>query len=117
MAPPPRPHPLTQLSLKESHKARDIVLQLHSKSLVSFRTISLEEPPKVELQKFLEIEHNGALNASTPYPKRVSRVSYDVIGSNKIPQYHESLVDVEEGVEISREIVSTAHHASLTLYV
>ncbi|KAG4035140.1 hypothetical protein MFRU_002g04840 [Monilinia fructicola] len=115
MAPPPRPHPLTQLSLKESHKARDIVLQLHSKSLVSFRTISLEEPPKVELQKFLEIEHNGALNASTPYPKRVSRVSYDVIGSNKIPQYHESLVDVEEGVEISREIVSTAHHASLTL--
>ncbi|KAA8574817.1 hypothetical protein EYC84_004064 [Monilinia fructicola] len=75
-----------------------------------------EEPPKVELQKFLEIEHNGALNASTPYPKRVSRVSsYDVIGSNKIPQYHESLVDVEEGVEISREIVSTAHHASLTL--
>ncbi|RAL61795.1 hypothetical protein DID88_002858 [Monilinia fructigena] len=96
MAPPPRPHPLTQLSPEESQKARD------------------RNHPKAELQKFLEIEHNGALNASTPYPKRASRVCYDVIGSNKIPQYHESLVDVEEGVEVSSEIVSTAHHASLT---
>lgn len=113
----PKPHPLTQLSLPESHKARDTILHLHSSSLVSFRTISLEEPPKAELQKFLEIEHSGALNASTLYPKRIARVAYDVIGSSKIPQYHESLVDVEEGVEVEREMVSARHHASLTLYV
>ncbi|CAD6442153.1 92037083-fbfe-43d0-a3a1-22c901f4ee68 [Sclerotinia trifoliorum] len=114
-APSTRPHPLTQLSIIEAHRARDIVIGLHSGSLVSFRTIFLEEPPKAELQKFLEIEHNGDLNASTVYPKRVARVMYDVIGGSKIPKYQESLVDVEEGVEISREIVDTKHHARLTL--
>lgn len=117
VSPKSRPYPLKQLPLEEPHKARGIILHLHSKSLVSFRTISVEEPPKAELQRFLEIERNGALNTSTTYPKRLSRVAYDVIGSSKIPQYLESLVDVEEGVEISREIGYTAHHASLTLYV
>ncbi|QSZ37572.1 hypothetical protein DSL72_008670 [Monilinia vaccinii-corymbosi] len=111
---PSRPHPLTQLSLEESNTARDVILHLHPKALVYFRTISLEEPPKAELQKFLQLEHDGALDASAPYPKRVSRVTYDVIGSNKTPQYHESLVDVEEEVEISREIVK-GQHSSMTL--
>ncbi|KAF7958424.1 hypothetical protein EAE96_001972 [Botrytis aclada] len=116
MAPPTsRPHPLTQLSLPESNIARDTILAVHKPALISFRTIALEEPRKAELQEFLAIEHAGALDASTPYPKRIARVTYDVIGSSKIPQYHESLVDVEESVEVDREVVSESHHAMLTL--
>lgn len=109
-------HPLAQLSVKESHRARDVILRLHDKAILDFRTISLEEPAKAELTKFLEAEHNGTLTSSTTRPKRVARVSYDIIGNNRIPQYHESLVDIEKGAEISRELISTAHHASLTLY-
>jgi Cu2+-containing amine oxidase len=110
-----KPHPLAQLSVEEAHRARDVVLRLNDKAIIDFRTISLEEPAKAELSKFLEAEHNGTLTSSTPLPKRVARVTYDIIGNNKIPQYYESLVDIEESAEISRELVSTAHHASLTL--
>lgn len=118
MAPPTsRPHPLTQLSLPESNIARDTILAAHKPALVSFRTIALEEPLKAELQKFLALEHAGALDASTAYPKRLARVAYDVIGSSKIPKYHESLVDVEESVEVNRDVVDEMQHAALTLYV
>jgi primary-amine oxidase len=89
-----KPHPLAQLTIEEAHRARDVVLHLHDKAIIDFRTISLEEPAKAE---------------------RVARVNYDIIGNNKIPQYHESLIDIEESAEISRELISTAHHASLTL--
>jgi primary-amine oxidase len=110
-----KPHPLAQLTIEEAHRARDVVLHLHDKAIIDFRTISLEEPAKAELSKFLEAEHSGTLTSSTPLPKRVARVNYDIIGNNKIPQYHESLIDIEESAEISRELISTAHHASLTL--
>ncbi|KAK6613543.1 copper amine oxidase [Botrytis cinerea] len=108
MAPPTsRPHPLTQLSLPESNIARDTILAAHKPALVSFRTIALEEPLKAELQKFLALEHAGALDASTAYP----RDSQD----SKIPKYHESLVDVEESVEVNRDVVDEMQHAALTL--
>ncbi|PQE33946.1 Copper amine oxidase 1 protein [Rutstroemia sp. NJR-2017a WRK4] len=110
-----KPHPLAQLSVEEAHRARDVVLRLHAKAIIDFRTISLEEPAKAELSKFLEAEHNGTFTSSTPLPKRVARVTYDIIGNNRIPQYYESLIDIEESAEISCELVSTAHHASLTL--
>ena len=112
------PHPREQLTISESKRARDGSRRAHKDAVIDFRTISLEEPPKAQLQKFLEIEHSGNLQPSTPRPDRLARVAYDVIGSDKIPVYHESLIDVQNGVEVGHEVIDAKHHhAALSLYV
>lgn len=110
-----KPHPLEQLSIREAHQARDLVRAQHKNVVIDFRTISLEEPPKVELQKFLALEHSNALSSSSPRPVRLGRVHYDVIGASKVPEYHETVVDILSGKIVSHEMVNSAHHASLTL--
>jgi primary-amine oxidase len=110
------PHPLEQLTIAECNQARDFVRRSHKDAVIDFRTISLEEPPKAQLQKFLEIEHSGKLGSNTSRPDRLARVSYDVIGDDKIPQFHESIIDVRNGVEVSHEIIDAKHHAALTMY-
>lgn len=109
-------HPLEQLKISECNQARDVVRGMHREAVISFRTISLEEPPKAQLQKFLEIEHSGNLQPDTSRPGRLARVSYDVIGINKIPVFHESVVDVCNGIEVAHEIIDAKHHAPLTMY-
>jgi len=111
------PHPLEQLTISECNQARDFVRHTHPDTVIDFRTISLEEPPKAQLQKFLDIEHSGSLQPNTTRPDRLARISYDVIGSDKIPVFHESVVDVRNGVQIGHEIIDSKHHAPLTLYV
>ena len=112
------PHPLEQLTLSESNRARDVIRRAHKDAVIDFRTISLEEPLKAQLQKFLEIEHGGSLGPSTLRPDRLARVAYDVIGNDKIPVYHESLIDIRNGIEVSHEVIDAEHHhASLTLCV
>ena len=112
-----RPHPLQQLTLDECARARQVVLRSCKTSLVDFRTISLEEPAKSQFQPFLQLEHKGLVEVDSPRPARLARVQYDVVGTDKIPVYRESVVDVEREVEVSNEIIDTAHHASLTLFV
>lgn len=112
------PHPLEQLRLDEAARARDVVVRSRNSGprvVIDFRQIALEEPPKLELQRFLEIEHTTGVNASTPRPPRLARVHYDVIGGDKIPRYHESVVDVNQAKELSYEAVSSTYHASLTM--
>ena len=111
------PHPLEQLTIAESKQARDVVLRSHNLSVIDFRTISLEEPPKAQLQKFLEVEHSGNLHPSTPRPDRLARVTYDVIGGDKIAVYNESVIDVRNSVEVGHETIDAQHHAALTMYV
>lgn len=110
------PHPLEQLNISESNIARDVVLRAHEKSVIDFRIIALEEPPKVQLQQFLDIENSSDLQSNTSRPNRIARVTYDVIGQDKIPTYHESLVDVGKEIEVAHEVIDTQHHVSLTLY-
>ncbi|PVH72875.1 hypothetical protein DL98DRAFT_520269 [Cadophora sp. DSE1049] len=109
------PHPLIPLSIEESHRARDIVLGSHKSSIIDFRAISLEEPPKAELQPFLDLENAGELQLSTPRPARLARANYDVIGRDKIAKYCESLIDVQKGTIISQTVVEKPAHAALTL--
>jgi len=113
----PRPHPLAPLSVTEAHVARDVILQFHDKSVLDFRTISLEEPPKVELQPFLDAEAAGTLKPSITRPARLARITYDVVAENKVFKYYESLVDVSTAKLIGQELVDSAHHAPLTLSV
>ena len=101
------PHPLEQLTILECNQARDFVRRTHSDAVIDFRTISLEEPQKAQLQKFLDIEHSGSLRSDTPRPDRLARVSYDVIGSDKIPIFYETVVDVRNGIQIGHEIIDS----------
>jgi primary-amine oxidase len=108
------PHPLDMLSLSEVEMARQVIIDANRNKVIDFREIFLQEPPKEELKPFLDLEHAGHLNANTPRPARLAKVQCDVFGSNKVPEFHESIVDVEKRIRVSHEVV-TAHHASLTL--
>ncbi|KAK5949990.1 hypothetical protein OHC33_008951 [Knufia fluminis] len=106
------PHPFDQLSFEETQRARDIILKLHPDTAIFFRYIFLEEAPKAEVKKYLEAEHAG----KTPDPlNRRAMVMYDVIDSDKVPVYNESVVDVTSGKRLDHNVVGKEFHASLTV--
>lgn len=108
------PHPLDQLSIAESEKARQIVISTRGRdTALQFRSIHLEEPLKHELFPFLEAENAGKLTVSTFRPARVARIQYDVIKADKTHEYTESLVDINSGRENVR-VVDKKHQASIT---
>lgn len=110
------PHPLQQLSVAEAIKAKEILISEHDKDeVLIIREIFLQEPPKVELQKFLQLEHSGSLTESSPRPARQAACQYDVVGSDKIPYFHESVIDIEKGVRTKHEVIGKEQHAPLKL--
>lgn len=109
------PHPLRQLSIEETNIARDVVLSLHEGVVIEFREIFLQEPPKAELIKFLELEHSGQVSGQTARPARLAKVQYDVIGGSKLPVFHESIVDIPRKERVAHEIVKSDYHAALTV--
>lgn len=110
-------HPLAILSEAETNLARDVVKNAHPNTVIDFREIFLQEPPKAQLLEFLAVEHAGRLSPTTPRPPRLALCQYDVIGADRIPQFHESLVDVVFRTRVKHTIVGKQHHASLTLLV
>lgn len=108
-------HPLAILSEGETNLARDVVKATHPNTVIDFREIYLQEPPKAQLLEFLAVEHGGRLSPTTPRPPRLALCQYDVIGSDRIPQFHESVVDVVARSRIKHTVVGKQHHASLTL--
>lgn len=108
-------HPFQILSQEETSRARDIVLAQHDNEVVDFREIYLKEPAKADMVAFLELEHAGQLSSTSPRPARLAKCQYDVIGSDKIPYYHESIVDVDNGTRVKHEIIGKQHQAALTL--
>ena len=110
------PHPLDQLSVLESDRAREVILKAGGSNVaIQFRSIALEEPPKKELCHFLDLEHTGRLTAHTPRPARLAKVQYDVVRGDKSYEYIESWVDVVKGQEVEQRVVDKAHQAALTL--
>lgn len=113
MAPP---HPLSSLSIDETNAARDVILKAHDGASVYFRIISVLEPPKAELTRFLDAEHSGRLSPSTPRPARTAEVKYDAIEKgSKVPVYQEAWVDIDQRKVVKHDLISTEFHASLTL--
>jgi len=108
------PHPLDILSIEETAEARDIVASFHRDAVLSFREIYLEEPPKRQLIEFLAAEHAGK---DAVRPNRTALVQYDVVESDRIPHYHESVIDLDEKKRISHAVVDENQHAGLTMYV
>jgi primary-amine oxidase len=112
MAPP---HPLQNLSTREIDEAREILLSQHNDQVISFREIFLDEPAKIELVAFLELEHSGHLTPSSPRPSRRAKCQYDVIDGDKVPEYHESIIDITNRCRAQHEVIGKEHHASLTM--
>lgn len=110
-------HPLSQLSELETTIARDVVVNSHPDKVIFFREIYLQEPAKAELIPYLELEHSGKLSPTTPRPQRLAKCQYDVVGGDREPEYHESVVDVELKKNVNHVVVGKEHHAPLTLYV
>ena len=106
-------HPFDPLSLEEVEVARQVILDANDGSLIDFREIYLLEPAKDLMKQFLETEHAGKLDDSTPRPPRLAKVQFDVVGPNKKFEFHQSSVDVQKKEQVSHQIIDTAHHASL----
>lgn len=109
------PHPLSQLSLEETALARDVIRQSHPDTLLNFRVIFLLEPPKAEVEAYLELEHSGKLNASSQRPARLAQAWYDVIGSSRVPQYHETVVDLRTANITEKKVIDATSQASLSM--
>lgn len=108
-------HPLSILSQAETNVARDVVKAVHPDTVINFREIYLQEPPKARVQEFLALEHAGRLSPTTPRPSRLAFCQYDVIGADRVPQFHESVVDVGARTTVKHTVVGKQHHANLTL--
>jgi primary-amine oxidase len=109
------PHPLDPLTIDEINIARDVILNNYADVVVDFREIYLQEPAKTELLAFLREEHSGSLGIDAKRPVRLAKCQYDVIGTNKMPEFHECAVDIDHKEVLHREVVDVVHHASLTL--
>jgi primary-amine oxidase len=109
------PHPLQMLSVEETEKARDIVLASHPDHVIEFRQVDLKEPCKKDLVPFLQIEHDGQLSQNTSRPPRMAKCHYDIIAADMAIQYHESLVDLEQGKMVENSVVGKEFCPSLTL--
>ncbi|KAI4944622.1 hypothetical protein J4E91_008627 [Alternaria rosae] len=112
------PHPFSILNIEETRAARDTILSLHKDCVVDFREIFLQEPAKELMKQYLELEHAAKPGQSpaSKRPPRLAKCQYDVIGSDKIPEYHESIIDVEQRKRVRHEIVGKEKQAALTLW-
>lgn len=111
---PPAPHPLDPLSFEESNNIRKVVLDAQkSNAVIKFRTIALEEPPKEELLRFLELEHSGSLTSSSPRPARIAKVQFDVIRTPSDYDYIESWIDTLNSKEVRHRLVDKVHQAGI----
>lgn len=108
-------HPLAILSPAETNVTRDVVKAAHPNTVIDFREIYSQEPPKAQLQEFLALEHAGCLSPTSPRPPRLALCQYDVIGPDRVPQFHESVVDVVSRTRVKHTVVGKQHHASLSL--
>jgi primary-amine oxidase len=112
------PHPFKNLSVDETRVARDVILSLHPNVVVDFREIYLQEPEKEIMKQYLDLEHAARAGQSpaSRRPPRLAKCQYDVIGADKIPEYHESVVDVEQKKRFRHDVIGKEKQASLTLW-
>ncbi|TDZ31391.1 Copper amine oxidase 1 [Colletotrichum spinosum] len=69
-----KPHPLDPLSPAEISQAAHVVQRSNDGVKIFFRAISLAEPPKKELTRFLHVEHSGSDTPAPEHPARRARV-------------------------------------------
>jgi primary-amine oxidase len=72
------PHPLADLTAAEIVQARSLIQGLHPRTTLSFKAITLEEPEKNSMVKYLEAEHAGVRLSPPP---RIAYCAYYIRGT------------------------------------
>ena len=68
------PHPLAPLNADEIINASNLLRAQWPEGIdLHFKAVTLQEPPKVALQPFLDAENNGS---TAPHPERKAFISY-----------------------------------------
>ncbi|KAH8649980.1 copper amine oxidase 1 [Xylariales sp. PMI_506] len=105
------PHPLDPLSVAETQRAAQVIQRLYPDQFLYFRTIYLEEPPKVDLIKYLEDEHAGKRPQAPP---RTAFVQYDLVRGAADRIHYEAILDISKGELCMKTAVPDGHQINLT---
>jgi primary-amine oxidase len=109
------PHPLSALTIEESHVARGVVKAAYPDSVLVFRQIFLYEPPKDQVIAFLELEHAGQVTESSPRPARLAQVWFDAAAKAEEPKYSECIIDIQEKKILSTQSTGPGEFPSLIM--
>lgn len=100
-------HPLAPLSAEEITSAASIIkASWPGKTDLHFKSITLEEPPKVEVLKYLDAEHN---NKPLPSINRQAFLNYYIRNTNK---FHEAVIDLTTGKVVYNTLLGPFLHAN-----
>ncbi|KAL1993533.1 hypothetical protein VTN49DRAFT_2202 [Thermomyces lanuginosus] len=99
----PVPHPFDPLSPEEISKVADIVRNAHPGQKITFRVLTLAEPPKKLMIPFLEAEHQGR---SAQPPARQAQVQFH---SDASPDLMEAIVELSAGRIVEKQALPGRH--------
>ncbi|KAF7673292.1 copper methylamine oxidase precursor [Alternaria burnsii] len=100
-------HPLSALSASELRNAAAIIkASWPAHTDVHFKVVTLQEPPKAEVLKYLEAEHSGK---PVPSISRKAFVNYYIRNTSK---FHEAVVDLTSGRVDSNILLGPFVHAN-----
>ncbi|KAL1973967.1 hypothetical protein VTN31DRAFT_5527 [Thermomyces dupontii] len=99
----PTPHPFDPLSPEEISKAADIIRKAHAGQKITFRVLTLAEPPKKLMIPFLEAEHQGR---SAQPPARQAQVQFH---TDARPDLMEAIVELSTGRIVELQALPGRH--------
>ncbi|CAN9417285.1 unnamed protein product [Alternaria sp. RS040] len=100
-------HPLSALSAPELRNAAAIIkASWPAHTDLHFKVVTLQEPPKAEVLKYLEAEHSGK---PVPSISRKAFVNYYIRNTSK---FHEAVVDLTSGRVDSNILLGPFVHAN-----
>ncbi|KAF2009154.1 hypothetical protein BU24DRAFT_428676 [Aaosphaeria arxii CBS 175.79] len=104
---PASPHPFDPLVPKEIEKAAQVVRSKFAGQDINFRVITLKEPPKEEMIKFLDLEH-----AKQPFhniPARIARVEIVTKTTSGASALFELHIDLGHGSISKQQLLEGKH--------
>ncbi|KAJ5710166.1 hypothetical protein N7493_009758 [Penicillium malachiteum] len=108
------PHPFDPLSPREIIQAANVVREALPQNVPNFRVITLQEPPKHEMIKFLEQIH---LHKQPQLPTRTARVQVTVQSESGSPELVELFVNLDQGIISKKEHLPGRHSYIDTSYM
>ncbi|OQE29144.1 hypothetical protein PENFLA_c004G08446 [Penicillium flavigenum] len=106
------PHPFASITASEIKSAVEITLPLAAirhnlnQDQIAFKSISLKEPPKSDMVRYLELEHAGKPPASRPKLPRRVEVLYYIKNTTNI---YEEIVCLDDKSEFAHSAVPSIH--------
>ncbi|KAJ6021095.1 hypothetical protein N7540_006599 [Penicillium herquei] len=108
------PHPFDPLSPGEIIQAANIVREALPQHVPNFRVITLQEPPKHEMIKFLD-QYN--LNTKPLPPTRTARVQVTIRSETGVSELVELLINLDQGIISKKEHLPGKHPHIDTSYM